>query len=79
MNARTLPTIGFIGIGDIASALITGFCERAADVPYPFVVSPRNAQKATRLAEKYPDRVTVAASMQEVVDRSDWVVISVLP
>lgn len=79
MNAQTLPTIGFIGTGDIASALITGFCERAANVPYPFVVSPRNAQKSAVLAKKYPDRVTVAASMQEVVDRSDWVVISVLP
>lgn len=79
MNIQALPTIGFIGTGDIASALITGFCERAAEVPYPFVVSPRNAQKAAALAAKYPDRVTVAASMQEVVDRSDWVVLSVLP
>lgn len=76
---KKLPTIGFIGTGTITAALVTGFCERASDVPYPIVVSPRNKENAARLNERFPERVTVAESMQEVLDRSEWVVLAVLP
>ena len=78
MNQR-LPTIGFIGTGAISTALVTGFCERASETPYPIVVSPRNRENAAKLKAAYPERVTVAESMQEVLDRSDWVVLAVLP
>lgn len=76
---KDLPTLGFIGTGAITSALVTGFCTRASQTPYPIVLSPRNKEKAAQLKAAYPDRVTVAASMQEVVDRSDWVMLAVLP
>ena len=76
---KKLPVLGFIGTGTLTSALVTGFCERAADTPYPIVVSPRSRDRAAKLKAAYPDRVTVAETMQEVVDKSDWVVLAVLP
>lgn len=74
-----LPTLGFIGTGTLASALVTGFCARAPQTPYPIVLSPRSRENAARLKAAYPDRVEVAGTMQEVVDRSDWVMLAVLP
>lgn len=74
-----LPAIGFIGCGMMAEALIRGFCDRAGDMPYPIVVSPRSERRSGELARLYPGRVSVAGSMQEVLDRSDWIVLSVLP
>jgi pyrroline-5-carboxylate reductase len=70
-------TIGFIGTGNIASALVRGLC--TADRPPPgILVSPRNAEKASRLAAEFA-RVQVAESNQAVVDGSDCVVLAVLP
>ena len=74
-----LPTLGFIGTGTLAFALVTGFCARAPETPYPIVLSPRSRDNAARLKAAWPDRITVAESMQEVVDRSDWVMLAVLP
>ena len=33
-----LPTIGFLGAGAIVTAMVTGFCERGQDTPYPLTV-----------------------------------------
>ncbi len=74
-----LPTLGFIGTGTLTTALVTGFCARASQTPYPIVLSPRSKENAAKLKAAYPDRVEVAESMQEVVDRSDWVMLAVLP
>lgn len=70
--------IGFIGTGIIASAVAAGFCE--SSIPDLMItVSPRNKDRAAALKEKYPDKITVAASNQQVVDESEWVFLSVLP
>ena len=74
-----LPTLGFVGTGAITTAMVTGFCSRAADVPYPIVVSPHYEKNAAKLKADYPDRVTVADSIQAVVDAADWVILAVLP
>lgn len=79
MMQNSLPTLGFVGTGTLTTALVTGFCSRAADTPYPIVLSPRSERNAAKLKAAYPGRVEVAASMQEVVDRSDWVMLAVLP
>ncbi|NLC84903.1 MAG: NAD(P)-binding domain-containing protein [Ruminococcaceae bacterium] len=81
MNSSTknLPTIGFIGTGTLTTALVTGFCSRAAEKPYPIVLSPRNREKAAALQAEFPDRVKVAETFQEVADKSDWLVLAVLP
>ncbi len=76
---NTLPTIGFIGTGEITTALVTGFCERAAEMPYPIILSPRGAKNAARLTAAYPDRVTTAASNQDVLNHSEYVVLAMLP
>eukprot|EP00466_Bigelowiella_natans_P018225 jgi/Bigna1/78031/fgenesh1_pg.52_\ len=55
--------VGFIGTGTITHV----------------TVSPRNAERAARLAAKFPSKVTIAASNQDVVDNSDIVCISVVP
>lgn len=70
-------TIGFIGTGNIASALVRGLCASARP-PSRILVSPRNTEKAARLAAEFA-QVRVAATNQAVVDESDTVILSVLP
>lgn len=62
--------IGIIGTGIIASAIVRGFCVQKTG--YIINLSPRNAQRASSLAAEF-DEVSVCASNQEVIDRSDWV------
>lgn len=69
--------IGVIGTGTIATALVTGFCQ-GEDLEHRIHLSPRNARRAAELAARFPN-VTVARSNQEVIDRSEWVVVAVLP
>ena len=64
--------IGIIGTGIIASAVVTGFCDRKTG--HRFFLSPRNAQKAAALAGKFAE-VTVCVSNQEVVNNAQWVFI----
>ena len=61
--------IGVLGVGSLAEYLIRG----AQGAPYQFVVSPRGAERAKNLAEKYG--VKVAASNQAVVDETDMVLV----
>ncbi len=69
--------IGFVGTGVIASALVAGFCA-FGDLDHKIIVSPRNAERAAALATKFKN-VTVASSNQEVLDNSEWVILSVVP
>ncbi len=70
--------LGFVGTGNIASALVTGFAT-ADPTPATIHVSPRNAAKAAALAARHPGLVAVAPDNQAVVDASDWVMLSVRP
>ena len=71
------PKLGFVGVGTIAEALITGMCadgeQRAT-----FLLSPRNADTAQRLAGRYPF-VKVAADNQSVIDGSDIIFLALRP
>lgn len=69
--------IGFIGTGVISSALVKGFCY-GKDLDHKIYVSPRNAERAAALAADF-ENVAVAGSNQEVLDRSEWVVLAVVP
>ncbi len=70
-------TIGFVGTGAIASAMVTGLSGGGG--PRPSIrLSPRNAETAARLAGQF-ENVRVCASNQEVVDASETVVLSVRP
>jgi pyrroline-5-carboxylate reductase len=68
---------GFIGVGAIASAIVTGICEGNGDAP-EILLSPRNHGAATHLAELYPT-VTVAESNQAVIDNADATIICLRP
>ena len=72
-----MTTYGVLGVGSIASAIVTGLCDGAADPP-DVVLSPRNAERAAALAARLPS-VRVATSNQAMVDASDVVVLCVLP
>ncbi|MBR0172668.1 MAG: NAD(P)-binding domain-containing protein [Lachnospiraceae bacterium] len=74
-----LPTLGFLGSGAITTAMVTGFCDRAKDTPYPIMVADINQEAADKLAGKFRDRVTAAKTLQECVDNSDWVILAVWP
>jgi len=72
--------IGFIGIGKIASAVIEGLnTSEAASVGLEIFVSPRNEGLSTSLAAKYSGTVRRMSTNQEVLDRSNVVVIALRP
>ena len=72
-----LPRVGFIGVGTIAEALITGMCA-AGEQRATFLLSPRNADIAKRVAERF-SFVEVARDNQAVIDGSDIIFLAVRP
>jgi len=70
-------TYGVLGVGSIASAMVTGLCDGVPDAP-EVVLSPRNAERARDLAARLPT-VRVAMDNQAVLDRSDVVLVCLLP
>lgn len=70
--------IGFIGTGAIVEAMVTGLLQ-APSPDLSVLLSPRNAEVAARLAQRFPEQVTVAASNQAVLDGSGMVVLAVRP
>ncbi|MFP3460855.1 NAD(P)-binding domain-containing protein [Arthrobacter globiformis] len=72
-----MTTYGVVGVGSIATAIVTGLCDGAA-APPEVVLSPRNAERAADLAARFPS-VRVATDNQQVVDGSDVVVVCLLP
>lgn len=69
--------IGIIGVGNIASSIVTGLCS-CKERNLKIILSPRNAEKAEKLAEKYTN-VEIASSNQGVADKADCVIISLVP
>ncbi|MBZ0217105.1 MAG: NAD(P)-binding domain-containing protein, partial [Fimbriimonadaceae bacterium] len=76
-KSQQTPVIktGIIGVGHLAGFLVEGIT-RAKD-RYSVVLSPRNAEKSAALAAKFGARI--ADSNQDVVDRTQLVIVSVLP
>ncbi|MGW8378110.1 NAD(P)-binding domain-containing protein [Streptomyces sp. ODS28] len=83
-----MERIGIIGVGEIGRAIVDGLClggrESASQEPgggpqLPEIfLSPRGARTAAELAGRHPN-VQVCGANQEVVDRSDVVIIAVRP
>ena len=69
--------LGFIGTGNIVSDTITGICKSKISCK-KIIISPRNKQKALKLKKKFK-KVIVAKNNQEVVDKSDWLFLGLLP
>ena len=68
---------GIIGIGAIASAIVTGLLTDGGDRP-TVLLSPRNAEVAASLARKFA-RVRIAVSNQAVLDACSVVVLCLRP
>ncbi|MET9295016.1 NAD(P)-binding domain-containing protein [Streptomyces sp. NPDC003077] len=72
-----MERIGIIGVGEIGRAIVAGLCDGVEEPP-EIHLSPRGARTAAALARQYPN-VRVCADNQDVVDRSDVVIIAVRP
>lgn len=74
-------SLGFIGVGTINSAIVTGLLTAGLELAPNDVInlSPRNHKKATALLDRFKGRVQIKASNQAVLDASDVVVVAVLP
>ena len=68
--------LGFIGTGSIAAAVVEGFC--TSGMPCSIQLSPRNEQRGRALEARFP-QVRRAASNQEVLDRSEVVLLALRP
>jgi len=68
--------LGVIGVGSIASAMVTGLCR--GDKPQEFLLSPRNPKAAAKLAASYPS-VRVAESNDVVARESSLVLLCLRP
>ncbi|MFB7470039.1 NAD(P)-binding domain-containing protein [Kitasatospora sp. NPDC056184] len=71
-----MQRIGIIGVGEIGRAIVEGLCSDDGSGASPDVhLSPRGARTAAELAERFGG-VRVCADNQEVVDRSEVVVVA---
>jgi pyrroline-5-carboxylate reductase len=71
-------SIGIVGTGTIAEAMVEGFLSRRKD-DVSILLSPRGAAVAARLTSRYPRIVGVAKSNQGVVDGSQTIILAVPP
>ena len=69
--------LGFIGTGKIASSVITGICTSKISFQ-KILISPRNRNVAKKLKKRFR-KVNIAKTNQEVVDKCNWVFLSVTP
>jgi len=69
--------LGFIGTGKIASSVIEGVCN--SKIKYDkILISPRNKKIATSLKKRFK-KIIISKTNQEIVDKSDWVFLSITP
>ena len=69
--------LGFIGTGKIASSVITGVCKSKISFS-KILVSSRNKLIAQKLKKKFK-KVSVIKNNQDIVDRCNWVFLSITP
>ena len=70
-----MKTLGILGTGHLASYTVAGLRNNSDN--RKIIVSPRNSNTARALAESY--HCEIAASNQDVVDRSACILLSVRP
>ena len=69
--------LGFIGTGKIASSVIIGICK--SKIKYKQItISPRNRKIANSLKRRFK-KIVIAKNNQEIVNKSNWVFLSVTP
>lgn len=73
-----MQRIGIIGVGTLAEAVVAGLHARHGG-GLGFLLSPRSAASAARLAASFPDAVTIAADNAAVAAGADVVILAVRP
>jgi pyrroline-5-carboxylate reductase len=72
-----LMKLGFIGTGKIASSVITGICN--SNISFKkIIISSRNKVISKKLKKKFK-KVNIAENNQEIVNKCNWVFLSVTP
>ena len=69
--------LGFIGTGKIASSVITGIYKSKIKFN-KIIISQRNEKIAKNLKKKFK-KIIIAKDNQQIVDKSDWIFLSVTP
>ena len=69
--------LGFIGVGKIASSVITGICGSKISFT-KILISPRNKSISKALKKKFK-KVIIAKNNQEIVNNCSWVFLSITP
>jgi len=69
--------LGFIGTGKIASSVITGIF-KSKILFKKIYISKRNKKNTKKLKKKY-NKVSIAENNQEIVDKCNWIFLSVAP
>jgi len=69
--------LGFIGTGKIASSVIIGICNSKIKFKQ-IIISPRNRKIAKNLKKKFK-KISIAKNNQEIIDKSNWIFLSVTP
>jgi pyrroline-5-carboxylate reductase len=71
-------TVGFVGVGTIASAVALAMLDGPGGSELQVVLSPRSSTRSREVAARHPN-AQVASDNQAVVEASDIVVVGVLP
>jgi len=69
--------LGFIGTGTITSCVITGIFKSKISFNKIYI-SKRNKKNSQKLKKKY-NKVFIAENNQEIIDKCDWIFLSVTP
>ena len=69
--------LGFIGTGTIASSVITGIF-KSKILFNKIYISKRNNKNSQKLKKKNK-KVSIAKNNQEIIDKCDWIFLSVTP
>jgi pyrroline-5-carboxylate reductase len=69
--------LGFVGTGTIALSVITGIF-RSKILFKKIYISKRNKKKSQKLKKRY-SKIFIAKTNQEIVDKCDWIFLSVTP
>jgi len=69
--------LGFVGVGKIATSVIEGIFKAKINVK-EIILSPKNRKNSKFLQNKFK-KIKIAKNNQEVLDKSNWVVLSITP
>ena len=69
--------LGFIGTGKIASSVIIGICN--SKIRYKQIIISRRNKKVSKMLNKRFKKILIAKDNQEIIDKSNWVFLSVTP